>query len=151
MKGLTTGIRFSVLHIQLQRNNTEQYYCFCQRKSFCLEVSIMNTIIDVQNRGGGGTPPSTGLTPDVLPKANLHTTEASSQTGVSTRYAHSLNQGFDKLTASKPSTRLEETLTRARAINHYKHWYTLARTATCSNYHLWSMQPYKTLFTNSPW
>lgn len=47
----------------------------------------MNTQSDVPNRGGGGSPPSTGPTPDVLPKANLLQTEASSQTGVSTQNA----------------------------------------------------------------
>lgn len=55
----------------------------------------MNTLRDVPNRGDGGTTPSTGPTPDVLPKANLPIEEASSQTGVSTRNAPNATRPLD--------------------------------------------------------
>ena len=65
---------------------------------------------DVHTVGGGETPPRVGLTSNTLPKAQSTVSAESSQTGVSTRYAH---------IATKPQIQKEEEIS---------HWYALRTT-----------------------
>ena len=65
---------------------------------------------DVHTSGGGEFPPCAGLTSNVLPEAQSTVSAESSQTGVSTRYAH---------IATKPQIQKEEDLS---------HWYALRTT-----------------------
>ena len=58
---------------------------------------------DIDTHGGGGRPPCTGLTPDVLPEVQKPVLAENSQTGVSTRNAH---------IASKPKAQKEELVKR---------------------------------------
>lgn len=82
----------------------------------------MNTSTDDFDRGGGGTPPSAGVTPNVLPEVYPHHWEMNSHTGVSTRIApnstehhpagdHRNPTGLDKQAAPPP-----------------EHWYALRTT-----------------------
>ena len=64
----------------------------------------------VHTIGGGETPPCVGLTSNTLPKAQSTVSAKSSQTGVSTRYAH---------IATKPQIQKEEEIS---------HWYALRTT-----------------------
>ena len=65
---------------------------------------------DVHTSGGGEFPPCAGLTSNALPEAQSTVAAESSQTGVSTRYAH---------IATKPQIQKEEDLS---------HWYALRTT-----------------------
>ena len=65
---------------------------------------------DVPTIGGGETPPCAGLTSNALPEAQSDVSAESSQTGVSTRYAH---------TASKSKAQKERNV---------PHWYALRTT-----------------------
>ena len=65
---------------------------------------------DVHTSGGGEFPPCAGLTSNALPEAQSTVSAESSQTGVSTRNAH---------TASKPKAQKEED---------FPHWYALRTT-----------------------
>ena len=65
---------------------------------------------DVNTVGGGEIPPSAGLTSNALPEAQSTVAAESSQTGVSTRYAH---------IATKPQIQKEE---------EFSHWYALRTT-----------------------
>ena len=65
---------------------------------------------DVHTLGGGETPPCVGLTSNALPKAQSDVSAESSQTGVSTRYAH---------IASK---------SKAQKKRNIPHWYALRTT-----------------------
>ena len=65
---------------------------------------------DVHTSGGGEFPPCAGLTSNALPEAQNTVAAESSQTGVSTRYAH---------IATKPQIQKEEDLS---------HWYALRTT-----------------------
>ena len=65
---------------------------------------------DVHTSGGGEFPPCAGLTSNALPEAQSTVSAESSQTGVSTRYAH---------IATKPQIQKEEDLS---------HWYALRTT-----------------------
>ena len=65
---------------------------------------------DVHTPGGGELPPRAGLTSNALPEAQSTVSAESSQTGVSTRNAH---------TASKPKAQKEEG---------FPHWYALRTT-----------------------
>ena len=65
---------------------------------------------DVHTSGGGEYPPCAGLTSNALPEAQSIVSAESSQTGVSTRYAH---------IATKPQIQKEEDLS---------HWYALRTT-----------------------
>ena len=65
---------------------------------------------DVHTSGGGEHPPCAGLTSNALPEAQSTVAAESSQTGVSTRYAH---------IATKPQIQKEEDLS---------HWYALRTT-----------------------
>ena len=65
---------------------------------------------DVHTSGGGEFPPCAGLTSNALPEAQSTVAAESSQTGVSTRYAH---------IATKPQIQKEE---------EFSHWYALRTT-----------------------
>ena len=65
---------------------------------------------DVHTSGGGEYPPCAGLTSNALPEAQSTVSAESSQTGVSTRYAH---------IATKPQIQKEED---------FSHWYALRTT-----------------------
>ena len=65
---------------------------------------------DVHTPGGGEFPPCAGLTSNALPEAQSTVAAESSQTGVSTRYAH---------IATKPQIQKEE---------EFSHWYALRTT-----------------------
>ena len=65
---------------------------------------------DVHTPGGGELPPCAGLTSNALPEAQSTVAAESSQTGVSTRYAH---------IATKPQIQKEEEIS---------HWYALRTT-----------------------
>ena len=65
---------------------------------------------DVHTSGGGEFPPCAGLTSNALPEAQSTVAAESSQTGVSTRYAH---------IATKPQIQKEEEIS---------HWYALRTT-----------------------
>ena len=65
---------------------------------------------DVHTSGGGEFPPCAGLTSNALPEAQSTVAAESSQTGVSTRYAH---------IATKPQIQKEED---------FSHWYALRTT-----------------------
>ena len=65
---------------------------------------------DVHTSGGGELPPCAGLTSNALPEAQSTVAAESSQTGVSTRYAH---------IATKPQIQKEED---------FSHWYALRTT-----------------------
>ena len=65
---------------------------------------------DVHTSGGGEFPPCAGLTSNALPEAQSTVSAESSQTGVSTRYAH---------IATKPQIQKEE---------EFSHWYALRTT-----------------------
>ena len=65
---------------------------------------------DVHTSGGGEFPPCAGLTSNALPEAQSTVAAESSQTGVSTRYAHIV---------SKPKAQKEED---------FPHWYALRTT-----------------------
>jgi len=63
-------------------DNSQYAFRTCIESFKCMNLSDMNTLSNVDIRGGDEMPPSTRLTPDVLPEAK------SSKTGVSVGYAH---------------------------------------------------------------
>lgn len=69
---------------------------------------IKNISVDTDIHGGGASPPSTGLTPDVLPEVQMPVLAANSHTGVTTR-----------------SVPLPKELQEARRALRTPHWYVL--------------------------
>lgn len=90
-----------------------------------------NTSMDVYTNGDGTIPPSTGLTPDVLPEVQKPALAKNSQTGVSTRNALSATDRAAELAVTIPSRdggRAKGTTplqTIKRKSKDAPHWYAL--------------------------